>query len=83
MKTRIRSADTGAGSELGPCPRCGKCKGEISDAGSGRFRYLAYCPGCGFTTESVRVRGVAVKLWNEAKLAAGASKPKRRRWKPQ
>jgi hypothetical protein len=57
--------------ELGPRPRCGKRKGAISDAGSGRFRFLAYCSACGFTTESVRVRGVAVKLWNEAKQPKG------------
>ena len=49
-----------ADNQLGPCPRCGKPEGVLKDGGSGRFRYYAICD---------RKDGVALKLWNKAKLA--------------
>ena len=57
------------GTELGPCPRCGKPKGELVDSGRGRFRYYVTCKACVFMTEVARTAGIAVKLWNEPKPA--------------
>ena len=55
------------GTELGPCPRCGKPAGEFKDGGSGRFRYLVICGACAWSAGPARIKDVAVKLWNEAK----------------
>ena len=57
------------GTELGPCPRCGKPAGEFKDGGSGRFRYLVICGACAWSAGPARIKDVAVKLWNEAKPA--------------
>lgn len=53
--------------ELGPCPKCGKAEGEVKESKPSRFPFAVYCRACGWWTEHVRLRGVAVKLWNEAK----------------
>jgi len=55
--------------ELGPCPHCGKREGDLVNAGAGRFPYFVTCKACQFMTGQVRLPGVAVKLWNEAKPA--------------
>ena len=57
------------GGQLAPCPRCGKREGEFKDGGSGRFRYLVICGACAWSAGPARIKDVAVKLWNEAKLA--------------
>jgi hypothetical protein len=56
------------GEQLGPCPRCGKLEGLLSVSGA-RFSFMVYCQACGFTTEPAKIKGVALKLWNEAKPA--------------
>lgn len=60
---------------LNPCPACGKKAGELkkSELGS-RFPYRVQCATCGFMTEFVKLPGIAVKLWNEAKAAKGKGK---------
>ena len=55
--------------ELSPCPRCGKFEGKVCDTGAGRFPWFVQCDDCPWATDHVRNRPVAVKLWNEAKLA--------------
>jgi hypothetical protein len=43
--------------------------GEVLEDGTSRFRHRVKCSACGWFTEFVSLRGVAVKLWNEAKPA--------------
>jgi hypothetical protein len=52
--------------DLKPCPNCGKRAGELkkSEFGS-RFPYYVKCNG--WATDLVRLPGVAIKLWNDAK----------------
>jgi len=59
--------------ELKPCPNCGKQAGELkkSELGS-RFPYYVKCNACGWATDMVRLAGIAVKLWNEAKVPKAA-----------
>lgn len=59
--------------ELKPCPNCGKRAGELkkSELGS-RFPYYVKCNNCSWSTDLVRLPGVAVKLWNEAKVPKSA-----------
>ncbi|HZM48754.1 MAG TPA: hypothetical protein VFC14_28320 [Burkholderiales bacterium] len=53
--------------DLGPCPRCAKRRGEFKDGGSGRFRYLVICGACAWSAGPARMKDLAAKLWNEAK----------------
>lgn len=54
--------------DLTPCPSCGKKAGELKRSElPSRFPYCVACRACGFMTELVKLPGVAVKLWNEAK----------------
>ncbi len=63
--------------DLKPCLRCGEKDGELKRSElPSRFPWNVVCKACGFTTESVKLRGIAVKLWNEAKM--GKSKARRR-----
>jgi len=55
--------------ELAPCPRCGMNAGAVLDDGTTRFRYGVKCGAWGWFTDFVSLRGVAVKLRNEAKPA--------------
>ena len=56
--------------ELKPCPACGKSAGELKKSElPSRFPYFVKCSACGFTTDLVRLPGIATKLWNEAKPA--------------
>lgn len=41
--------------------------GELVEGPAGRFRYFVICRACTWTTESARLKSVALKLWNEAK----------------
>lgn len=52
---------------LKACPACGKKKGELVERKGSRFPFYACCRACGWITESVKLKGVAEKLWNEAK----------------
>jgi hypothetical protein len=52
---------------LKACPACGKKEGKLVDRRPARFPFAVQCGACGWTTESVKIRGVAEKLWNEAK----------------
>ncbi len=53
---------------LEPCPACGKKAGEVKKSElPSRFPWRVECNACGFRTESVRLPGVAAKLWNDAK----------------
>lgn len=55
---------------LEPCPNCGKRAGELKKSElPSRFPYRVECSSCGFMTEFVRLPGVAVKLWNEVRVA--------------
>ena len=54
-------------SELGPCPRCGKRRGQTPGHRRGRFRHYAICGACQWMTAISRTEGIAAKLWNEAK----------------
>ena len=56
--------------ELGPCPKCGKRRGEVVELKAGKFRYYVDCTACEYMTEFVTLRAIAVKLWNEAKKFA-------------
>jgi uncharacterized Zn finger protein len=58
--------------DLKPCPSCGKRGGELKTLTGARFPYFVRCRECGLSTEAVRLDGVAVKLWNEAKKPAAA-----------
>lgn len=61
--------------ELKPCPNCGKQAGELKKSElPTRFPWRVQCGACGFTTEFVRLPGVASKLWNEAKRSKGKVK---------
>jgi hypothetical protein len=53
------------------CPSCGEPTGELkkSELGS-RFPYYAKCNARGWSTDLVRLPGIAVKLWNEARKPA-------------
>ena len=55
-------------------PSRGTHEGEVSESRTPRYPYLVYCRSCGWTTEPARLKVVALKLWNEAKLAAGAKR---------
>jgi uncharacterized Zn finger protein len=52
---------------LKPCPACGAKKGALVEAVGARFSYHVKCGVCGFVTDSVKLPGIADKLWNEAK----------------
>jgi len=54
-------------SALKACPNCGKKEGKLVDRVPAKFPYAVICGACGFTTDWVRLPGVAEKLWNEAK----------------
>jgi len=49
-------------------PNCGKKEGKLAVRKPARFPYAVICGACGFTTDWVRLPGVAEKLWNEARL---------------
>jgi ssDNA-binding Zn-finger/Zn-ribbon topoisomerase 1 len=70
--------------DLKPCPNCGKQAGELrKNEWGGRFPYRVQCGACGWTTNSVRLASVAVKLWNDAKKPAADEKaPDREPTKP-
>jgi hypothetical protein len=53
--------------DLKPCPACRERKGELVEGESARFPYRVKCAACGYSTEFVKLQGVAVRLWNEAK----------------
>jgi hypothetical protein len=53
-------------SALKPCPACSKKEGKRAAGQLARFPYAVVCGACGFTTDWVRLPGVAEKLWNEA-----------------
>lgn len=59
--------------DLKPCPNCGKRAGELkkSDLPT-RFPWYAKCNNCGWSTDLVRLSGIAVKLWNDAKAPKSA-----------
>jgi ssDNA-binding Zn-finger/Zn-ribbon topoisomerase 1 len=57
--------------KLGPCPACGKRTGQLRELAGGRFRHYVDCTECPFMTEPARAAGIAVKLWNEAKVRKG------------
>ena len=59
--------------DLKPCPNCGKRAGEVkkSDLPT-RFPFYVKCGACGWSTDLVRLAGVAVKLWNDAKVPKAA-----------
>jgi hypothetical protein len=48
----------------GPTSGIGELK--MSEFG-GRFPYFVKCNACGWSTDLVRLPGIAVKLWNDAK----------------
>ena len=52
---------------LKPCPACGAKKGELVEAAGARFPFHVKCGACGWVTDSVKLLGIAEKLWNEAK----------------
>ena len=52
---------------LKSCPACGKTAGEMIETKAARFPFRAQCGACGWSTDSVKLEAVAVKLWNEAK----------------
>lgn len=62
------------GEPLKPCPSCGKRAGEPQRTIAARFPYSVQCKACGWSTDAVRLEGVAVKLWNEAKKPAPTKK---------
>jgi hypothetical protein len=59
--------------EPGPCPRCRKNAGEVIELKTGKFRFYVSCKACPFMTPFVKLRGVAVKLWNDSKPTKGKS----------
>ena len=53
---------------LKPCPNCGKKAGELKKSElPSRFPWRVECSSCHFATDFVRLPGVAMKLWNDAK----------------
>ena len=62
-----RASSTDDAKSLKPCPNCGKKEGKLADRRPARFPYAVICGACGWTTDWVRIAGVAEKLWNEAK----------------
>ena len=58
-------------SALKPCPACGKKQGKLVDRKPARFPYAVVCGACGFTTDWVRLPGVAEKLGFKAKRNRG------------
>jgi hypothetical protein len=55
-----------------PCPSCGKKQGELVERKPARFPFAVHCRACGWSTEYVKIPGVAEKLWNEAKAPKDA-----------
>jgi hypothetical protein len=53
--------------DLKACPACGKKQGEVAENLGARFPFAVQCRACGWSTEYVKLRGVAEKLWNDAK----------------
>lgn len=49
------------------CPACGKDEGKLINRTGARFPFAVTCGACGWSTEHVKLQGVAEKLWNEAK----------------
>jgi uncharacterized Zn finger protein len=49
------------------CPACGKKQGILAERKGSRSPFYVRCRACGWITESVKLKGVAEKLWNEAK----------------
>ena len=56
-----------ADAQLKACPACGEKKGELVRSGGSRFPFAVACRACGWSTDFVKLPGIAVKLWNEAK----------------
>jgi len=48
------------------CPACGEQGGELRKRQGAHFPHYAHCRECGWTTDFVKLPGIAVKLWNEA-----------------
>lgn len=62
-----------AAPDLKPCPNCGKKAGELKKSElPSRFPYYVKCSNCGWSTDLVRLPGVAAKIWNESKLPKSA-----------
>jgi hypothetical protein len=53
--------------DLKPCPARGKQTGELKEEKASRFPFRVACAACGYTTDSVTLEAVAMKLWNESK----------------
>jgi hypothetical protein len=62
---------------LKACPACGKQAGELIEEKAARFPFRVQCRACSWSTDSVKLEAVAVKLWNEAKRESKAkARPK-------
>jgi len=59
------SGETGA--QLKTCPVCGEEKGAVASSRGSRFPFAVQCRACGWSTDFVKLPGIAAKLWNEAK----------------
>jgi hypothetical protein len=67
LRIMAARARDGRLSVLKACPNCGKKEGKLADRRPARFLYAVICGACGWTTDWVRIAGVAEKLWNDAK----------------
>lgn len=63
----IQPRAAGDADKLKACPACGKKQGELVKLAAARFPFAVKCRACGWSTEYVKLAGVAAKLWNEAK----------------
>jgi len=62
---------------LKPCPACGKQAGELVETQPARFPFRVQCRACDWMTDQVKLKAVAVKLWNEARRESKAkARPK-------
>jgi len=52
---------------LKPCASCGKRTGELKITPGAKFPYHIQCSACGFSTEPVKLPGIAVARWTAAK----------------
>ncbi len=62
------------GEKLKPCPACGKEAGELIEDEGSRFPFRVRCAACGWITEPVKLRAVAVDQWNDAKRKGSRKK---------
>jgi hypothetical protein len=66
-RPRIAEAPTAGREYLKPtCPHCRESRPEIVDRSPARFPFAVRCKSCGWQTAYVKLRTLAIEIWNDA-----------------